>query len=291
MQILGRNPVECALLGAFGHRPEGFHAVRVGLPTHILGNAVLDALVRTRDEVVGFRVVCIDDRIWIRHVIHEVTQCRLVGGLDDFCVNLIDRPVLGTKHRDVASHTASGVHQFLTFGIRHVLTLAAKVSSIDFSRAVKRLVGVIACLDFTNTMHHESSGRLLHADVASKFDAGNALETGEAQIDGEGPLAHRNVRPCDQRADANRELGPAVRAPVGHRLGVRNFAGFRAATLAATASALAPHGILKPHNRRFLSQEHAHQLNYKNAFVAGFARDTPSSFPPENKLTGITGVK
>ena len=66
------------------------------------------------------------------------------------------------------------------------------------------------------------------------------------------------------------EIGPAIRAPVRHRLGVRDFPCVDRAALSTMATA-PPEHVLEPLGGRFLGREHVHQLNESDAFAVGFS--------------------
>ena len=60
LQMLRTDLVERSLVSAFQHRPERLDAVGVRHAVDVLGNRVLDALMRVRDAFVGRRVVGVD---------------------------------------------------------------------------------------------------------------------------------------------------------------------------------------------------------------------------------------
>ena len=80
------------------------------------------------------------------------------------------------------------VPRFLPAFLGHVPELAADVGLICLDRADELLkAAFVPCL--TETVEHEPRGFLRNLQVAMQLHAGHALEVGDVEVDGEGPLA------------------------------------------------------------------------------------------------------
>ena len=115
----------------------------------------------------------------------------------------------------------------------------------------------------------ESHAWLADAKIPVKLHAGNRLEACQAEVDADGPFAHGDVGPRHWRSRPDAELGPAIRAPVWHGLGVRNLAGIDASALPAMAFAVRPYAFLKPLGGRVVRGEHVPHLDQGYAFAMG----------------------
>ena len=94
--------------------------------------------------------------------------------------------------------------------------LASHVGLVHFDWPIKGtvIVAVVECL--ANALEHVPGGFLRDPDLQVQLHAGDALEAGQVQVDGVHPLAERQLRILQQRTGLDAEVGPAVRAPVGH---------------------------------------------------------------------------
>ena len=244
----------------FQHRPKGLDAVGVRLTPDIFGDRVIDGLMlEFRHPSVGRRVICVDRRARLGVLADKALQHLAVRPTHDLGPDLVAVAILDADHRRLPDRATALVHR-LALCLRHVPALAAEIGLVHFHRTVE-LVVVIFRPGFPDTVKHEPRGRLRHADVALQFHGRNRLEVRQAQVDRNRPLPQRDIRPRYRRARADGEVGPAIGAPVGHRLGVRNLAGARRSALAAVPFAVRPDRRLEPLGRGLLGREHVHQLN------------------------------
>ena len=101
-----------------------------------------------------------------------------------------------------------------------------------------------------------------------ELHARHAFEAGQADVDGNGPLAERYLGVCDWSTCSDAEVGPAIFAPVRHRLCVRDFAGREAAAV-ITAPLHRPDLTLKPFGCGFLIGKHLEQFNKGETISVG----------------------
>jgi len=97
-------------------------------------------------------------------------------------------------------------------------------------------------------MQHEPRCLLADLEIAVQPHRRRALEAGHLQVNRDSPLPHRNLRVRERRARLHAEVGATVRAPVRHRLVVRDLFGLGAAAVAAAAH-VRPDQRLKPCGR------------------------------------------
>ena len=116
-----------------------------------------------------------------------------------------------------------------------VLLPVADVHLIDFHRPAVWIGGAALLPGLPKPVQHEPGGALRHMDVAVELHAREALDAGAAQVDGDGPLAKRDPGVLERGSRPDAEVGTTVPTPVGHGLGVGNFAGRQAPAVAATA--------------------------------------------------------
>ena len=267
LQVLWANFVEGALVSALQHRPEGLDAVGVRHAPDVLGDVVVDFLVvEAGHAAVAASGIRIDLRARRRMVRDETLHGLTVLALYNLRDNSIGLAILRTHHHRLAGRAAS--ESLAALGLRHILLTTANVGFIHFNRTVERSVA-FRSPRFPNAMQHEPRRRLRHANVALQLHAGDRLQAGETQIDGDDPLAERYFRPLHRGARLHAEVGSAVRAPVWHLL-VAGLAGALGTALRAVAT-VGPNNALEPRRRGFLSRKHVHQLNDGEAFAVSFS--------------------
>ena len=148
--------------------------------------------------------------------------------------------------------------------LAHVLAFPADVGFVDFNRAgeVARLV---LRPDLAESVEHEPSGLLSDLEIAVQLHRGDALEAGGLEVDGEDPLAERNLRAFEGGAGFDGEVGATVCAAVG-RL---SMAGLVCADAAApgAATATGPHLRLEPEASGFLVGEQIAELHQRDPFA------------------------
>ena len=293
MQMLGADFVEGALVSALEHGPERLYPVGVGHVAHVFGNRVLYCLMLERHSLISAVIVGVDSGVGSGVLRDKPLQSDGIRIGNNLCCYLIAVAVLHSNHGCFTCRSTSGASQLFTLGLAQVLALAAKVGLIHLNRAVEGAAG-IGRPRLADAVQHEPSCGLRNAYIAGQLHTGDALKAGKAQVDGDGPFAERDVGPRNCRAGADAEIGAAIRAPVGHRLSVRDFLCPRAATLPAVALA-APEHVLEPLGGRFLGREHVHQLNDGDAFAVRFAGCLFGHFHSPchdgDMVTGNTNVK
>ena len=268
LQMLRADLVERSLVSAFQHRPERLDAVGARHAVDVLGNRVLDALMRVRDAFVGRRVVGVDHSARLGILGDEAVQGILVRALDHAGVDLVGGPILRADHRRHVHRAASG--GFGPLGVRLVLALAAKVGLVELYWAVERAFAVTVSPSLTYAVQHEPRRRLGDTDIAFQLHGRDRFKVGQAEVNRNRPLAHRDFRPLHGGARLDAEIGPAIRAPIRH-LGMAGFTGAERSAFGAVATVRPDHRF-KPRGRRFLGREHVHQLNDGKSFAVGFTR-------------------
>ena len=102
---------------------------------------------------------------------------------------------------------AAGVGQLRALGIAHVLALAAHVRLVNLDRAlVGRPAAAFRHPRFADAMEHEPRGLL--TDFQVPVELRNGLR--KAQVDGDGPLAQRNVRARQRGSRLDAEVAAAI---------------------------------------------------------------------------------
>ena len=170
MQMLRADLVERSLVSAFQHRPERLDAVGVRHAVDVLGNRVLDALMRVRDAFVGRRVVGVDHSARLGILGDEAVQGILVRALDHAGVDLVGGPILRADHRRHVHRAASG--GFGPLGVRLVLALAAKVGLVELYWAVERAFAVTVSLRWCPMVMETPislAGNYTRADVVAVY--------------------------------------------------------------------------------------------------------------------------
>lgn len=287
LRVLRADLVEHAVVGAFQHESEALHAVCVGLSADVLDDRVVDALVGeiSRQPLVGRRLVIVDDRAGLGVLADKALQHLAVHAPDDSGPGFAAIPVVDADHHRLVDQAAPelGLADRAALRVRLVLALAAHIGLVDLNRACEILV-IIVRPGLPDAVQHGRRRRLLHADVAGQLHARHSLEPNQAQIYRNGPLPQRDIRPRYWRAGADGEVGQAIRAPVGHRLRVRNLARAGRSALLAVPLAVWPDHRLEPLRRGFLGREHLHQLDDGESlamdFAGAFFRHLRSPFLP-----------
>ena len=154
------------------------------LVTDPLADAVCDRVPvgegRVRRGLVG-----VDDRIWGGVVLDEARQCRTVYPLDHRRPHAASGPVLDTRHGHLV-HSPTARELLPLRGV-HVLGPAAHERLIGFDRTSERAMER-CCPCLTDAVQHEPGRLLRDLEVAVELHARHALETGEAEVDGDDPL-------------------------------------------------------------------------------------------------------
>ena len=121
-----------------------------------------------------------------------------VGGSNYLGRDLFCGAILGTHNRRLANRPAPGILQGLALRVAHVPTLPTEIGLIDFYRTRETAVRV-GSPRLTNPMQHEPGGRLRNTNVPAQLHAAHTFQAGQAQVDGDGPLAKRDVRSGNRR--------------------------------------------------------------------------------------------
>ena len=221
---------------------------------------MLDRLMVPWEPLVGARLVRVDLRLGVRVLDHEALEGGLGGIGHHLGGDMVGVAVLDANHGRLPHRAPAGVGQLGTSRVAHVLALAAHVRLIGLDRPLERNpVARLRHPRFADAMEHEPSGLLADLEVSVQFHGRDGLEAGEAQVDGYGPLAKRNVRARERGARLDREVTSAVRTPVRHRL-VAGLAGARTAALPAASTVRPDHG-LDPFPCRVFAREHVHDFD------------------------------
>ena len=271
IKMLRADLVERAGVRPLQHRPERLNPVRVSLPADVFGDGVTDRFMLPLDAPVGRSVIGVDRGIFLGVFLDEILQRLGIGLGNDLGADLVRVPVLHADDRRLTDRAPARARQFLPLGVAHVLPLAAHVGLVDLHRAVKGLFVAIFAPRLADAMQHEPRRALRDANIPMQLHAGDGLEGRDAQVDRDGPLAQRDVRPRHRRAGADGEVGAAALAPVGHRLGVRDFLRLGAAALRAVAT-IFPNDRLEPLCGGFLGREHVHQLHDGHPLAMALSR-------------------
>ena len=261
LQVLRADLVERSLVSALEHRPERLDSVGVGHAVHVLAYRVLHAAMREREALVGGGVVGVDRGAFGHVRLDEWNQRRRVGRFHNVCADVVGSPILRANHGRLANRTTSRVGQRRALGVAHVPSLAAEVRLVHFDRpGVPAAAAVAADPRLADAVQHEPCGRLRDTQIAVQLHARHALEARQAEIDGDGPLAQRDVRSRDGRSSSDAEVTPAIGAPVRHGLAVWDFHGLPAPALPA-AAATTPENGFEPLGSRFLGGKHIHEID------------------------------
>ena len=263
MKVLRTDLVKRPVEGSLYHGPQGLDPVGVGHAVDVLGNRVLDGFVGIGNALIGGCIVCVYHGVRVGHVVHEALQRGPVGGFNDLRCDLVGGTALGPYNRRHVDGTAT--LKPLALRIRLVLALSTHVCFVKLNRVVERAVAVITAPCFSNARHHEPCGRLGNADVPAQLHRGHGLEVRHAQVDGDGPLAKRDLRPLHRGLGLDREVTPAVAAPVRH-VSVTRLARVLRPALRAMAT-VRPNDGLKPFRRGFFGREHVYHLNDGESFA------------------------
>ena len=106
--------------------------------------------------------------------------------------------------------------------------------------------------------------------VTVEFHTRHAFQIGNVQVDRPYPITIADLRTLHNRPDLDGEVFPAVRAPIGHRLFVRDFAGAGAFATRAMP-AIGPEPGFKPQAGRPFIGEHIAQFLDCNTTPFGFS--------------------
>ena len=253
-------------MSAFQHRPERLDAVGVRHAVDVLADRVLHRLVRVGNALVSRCVVGVNRGIRRSIVGDEVLQHALVRTLDHAGVDLVGCPILRADDRHHVHRAAA--RRRLAFGVRHVLALPADIGFVKLNRPVER-PRAIAAPGFPDTVENEPRRRLRYTDVAFQLHRRNRLEGGQAQVDRDPPLPKRDFRPLHGGARLDAEVGPAIRAPIGH-LGMAGFTGAERSAFGAVATVRPDHRF-KPLRGGFLARKQVHQLDDGKSFAVRFS--------------------
>ena len=144
-----------------------------------------------------------------------------------------------------------------------VLFLPAEERLVDLGFAVE---GGLAFVRGADAVEHEPRRLLRDLEFPVETHRGDALQARQIRIDGDRPLPQRNLGTLENGGGAYREVAPAVRAPVGHGLGLGDFGGLQPA--AARAAPLAvPDRLLEPASGGGFVREHVGKLDEADAFA------------------------
>ena len=93
---------------------------------------------------------------------------------------------------------------------------SAKIGLVDFASPASEFL--LVCPGFPYSMRHEPGRFLGYVEVPVQLHAGNALEAGQVQVDGDYPLLIRDIRSFQRGSGADRKASPAVTTPKRHAL-------------------------------------------------------------------------
>ena len=114
-----------------------------------------------------------------------------------------------------------------------------------------------------------------------ELHAGDALEAGQVQIDGPGPLAKGQRRLLHDGARLYAEIRPAIGTPIRH-LCMTGLARPRTPATRTVATAR-PDTRLEPFPRRVIRPEHIREMHHRDAFAVrlsgGFCSHRANSLP------------
>ena len=274
IKMLRTELVVGSCVGALEHSLEALNAVGVGLTPYVLSDAVLDRIV-VRQDVIGESVVGVDLGVDLVGMVHdEAAHCLALGIGDDPRLDLIRGSVLDPGNSCFPDRSAT--RESLPLFAAHVATLPAEVCLIDFHRTLER--GTIRTRpSLPDSMEHEPSSSLGHADIPVQLHAGDPFETGQLQVDGNGPLSQGDFGMRQGRSGPDREVFPAVGAPVGHGLPAGRLFGPGRSAVAA-APFLGPKDRLEPLCSRLFVEEHLNNLDDRETVSEVLSRSFMNSF-------------
>ena len=252
---------------AFKEAPKAPDPGRVRHVADVLTSRVPDRFV-VREPLVSTVVIGIGHRTWYGVAFDKPLQRRRVGMLDDACGHAVRLPILRANHGGFSHRSAPRVELLpLVF----IALLAADIGFIHFDRAGEGVAGWRGPR-FADAMQHDPGGRLGHADIAMELHAGNALQAREFERHRKGPLPQRDMRSFQDGAPVRTlKYGPAVRAPVGHRCGVRDGTRVEAPAVPAAVT-IGPDVPLKPDGSRLFVGDYLSQFKECDNLPGGFSR-------------------
>ena len=240
--MLGRELVEGSLMGSFQCCPERLHAVDVSHLFDVLPGRMLHDPVLPGQTLVSGGVVGVDLGRRIGVLGNEPLERFGVGLLDDPGPDPVGGPVPDTDHGGLARGTPA--REGFPLGLGHVAPASPEVGFVGFDRTGEGL-DTAGVPGLPEPVKHEPGCLLGDLDIVVELCAGDALEIGHVDVDGEGPLAEGEPGTLQGRAGPDGEVALAVSAPVGHRESVLNLAGVEAPAPSA-ATAIGPVGGFKP---------------------------------------------
>ena len=266
LQVLRTHLVERAVVRPLEHGPEALDAVGMRHAVNVFANRMLDRFVVVGDAPISRRFIGVDRGIGGCVIGDEALQRLRVRLLHHLGAHGVGGAILRAHNRRLASR-ATTLKRF-ALALWHVAALAAHVGFVNLDRTIERTVAAFAPC-FPNAVQHEPRRRLRNANIPMQLHGRNRLQAGKAQVDRDGPLAQRDIGTSNRRSGANAEIGPAIRAPVGHRLGVGNVPRVNASAFPAVAP-VAPNDGFEPRRRLRFIGKHVRHLNQRQTFAVGF---------------------
>ena len=242
----------------FEHRPEALDAIGMRFPSHILTNRVLNRLMIWQG-MVGQSVIGVDFGSQLDVLHNEAAHGLRHGIADNLGGDLIRGSIFDPRYSHFASRSTTT--QLSSLGLAHVPAFSSHVGLVDFDRAGEGRSTVFSSgPGFSDSVEHEPCSGLTDPNVTRQFGGGDALQTGQFQINGHSPFVEREVCFGNGRPGADREIPLAISAPIRHGLSVGHVVGSGGPAMSTTPF-LWPQGLFKPLLSCLFVGEHLHQLN------------------------------
>jgi hypothetical protein len=208
-QVVGLNADVGAVELPLHETPEIFHRVRVDVAVHVFDSVVDDGVLVLRlQAVVGFQFVAEDCGASFDALTNNRLKVFLLAGPYVPYYDLA--AALHHSERDFLTLRAASSNDALTFRLMHITRLAADEGLVNFD-LTGQLRSVLVLHSFANTVEHEPCSLLGQAKVSRNLIATHAVLAVRHQPHGREPLAQRDRRFIEDRADFNGELLPAFR--------------------------------------------------------------------------------
>lgn len=254
MQVFLAGVMIDAMKAALQDSPNRLDAVSGDVPTSPLAFGMVNGTVlEEQTAYAGIRAVfvSVQGRTDFAELVDRALDDRQVVGFDNKSFR-VAAALAHSKNRSLTDRAAS-LFQFLIFVLAAFQT--ADKSLIDFDDATQ-LVNVRSAR-FAETLQHEPSRLLSHADLFRQLQGTNALPRRDEQIHRINPLVQGNMRPLKDSARPDREIlftgVAAIEATLASRDAFRAFAD-------RTNDAIRPQAGFQVETSRYRVGNHLKQL-------------------------------
>lgn len=147
---------------------------------------------------------------------HEALQSGLVRPPDDLGADLVGGTILRPNHSGLADGPAAGsfVRELAALRVAHLLAPASEVGLVDLDRA-DEAPRLVIHPHFAEPVQHEPCGLLSDLEIPVQLHRRDTLEVGGLEVDGEDPLAKRDLRAFERGTSPDGEIGAEIGAPIG----------------------------------------------------------------------------